>query len=322
MHDVICIGSATRDVFLKSTHFHLDHLPLGSKVTVDELYTASGGAGTNTAVTFSRQGYHTACVAIVGKDMEGSEVIQELNNEGVDTEYLATHDDGRTAYSVILVDPSGERTILGYKGEGQHFDKINILWASLKAPWWYLSSLGGFQGVLTAAVQTAREQNAKIAFNPGGNEIAQGLEHLKPAFAQTDILFVNKDEAALLTGMPLPDWRGALQALKSLTKGIVSISDGHNGVVVMDTEGALYKAEVPNSPVIERTGAGDAYGAGFVAQIMRNDELRMKNDESIIKAIQFATANASSVVGKYGAKEGILKKDNWGPWPLVEVKKI
>ncbi len=321
MYDIIAIGSATHDVFLKSSHFKVDHLPLGSKVTVDELYTASGGAGTNTAVTFARQGYHTACVAVVGADMEGKEVIEELKREGVDTEYLAVHEDGRTAYSVILVDPSGERTILGYKGEGQHFDKINIPWAQLKAKWWYLSSLGGFQGVLTAAVQTARDQGAKIAFNPGGNELAHGMEFLKAVFAQTDILFVNKDEAAQLTGKPLSDWRGVLEALKIRTKGIVSISDGHHGVVVMDSAGIVYKAEVPDSPVIERTGAGDAFASGFVSQILRNDKIQMTNEEKIVKAIQFGTANASSVVTKFGAKEGILRKDNWGPWPLVEVVK-
>lgn len=78
---------------------------------------------------------------------------------------------------------------------------------------------------------------------------------------------------------------------------------------------------MPDSPIVERTGAGDAFSSGFVAQIaQRTTTNRQPSTEDIIKAIQFATANASSVVTKIGAKEGILKKDDWGPWPLVKVE--
>jgi len=65
---------------------------------------------------------------------------------------------------------------------------------------------------------------------------------------------------------------------------------------------------------MERTGAGDGFGSGFVCEYVRSGD--------IVKAIQFATANASSVVTMYGAKAGILKKDDWGPWPLVDVHPV
>ncbi len=314
MLDIITIGSATHDVFLSSKHFQVDHLPLGSKIEIEEFHNASGGAGTNTAVTFARQGHMVACIGVVGDDLEGKEIERDLANEGVSIEYLLKHNDAHTAYSVILVDPSGERTILGYKGEGQHFSKVNIPWAKMQAHWFYLSSLGGDLSILTAAVQAARGCGAKIAFNPGTKELAHGLEGLKVAFEQTDILFLNRDEGAALTGVALHDWEGIAKALKAVTKGVVSVSDGHKGVLVVDAEGALYQAGVPDSPVIERTGAGDAFGSGFVAEYMKSN--------TIEKAIQFGTANASSVVTKYGAKEGILKKDNNGPWPLVDVKRL
>ena len=81
------------------------------------------------------------------------------------------------------------------------------------------------------------------------------------------------------------------------------VSDGKN----------VYRAGVPDSPVVERTGAGDASCSGFIAEYIRSGNIE--------KAIQFATANASSVVTQYGAKAGILKNGDWGPWPLVEVIK-
>ena len=92
------------------------------------------------------------------------------------------------------------------------------------------------------------------------------------------------------------------------------VTDGPNGAMVKDTEGKIYYAGVPNSPVVERTGAGDAWSSGFVSEFFRGGNIE--------KAIQFGTANASSVVTKFGAKEGILKKGDWGPWPLVKVEKL
>ena len=89
------------------------------------------------------------------------------------------------------------------------------------------------------------------------------------------------------------------------------MNKGPKGVVVHH-EGTLYRAGVPDSPVVERTGAGDSFGSGFVSGYI-------KSDGNIEKAIQLATANASSVVTEFGATGGILKGGDMGPWPLVEV---
>ena len=109
-----------------------------------------------------------------------------------------------------------------------------------------------------------------------------------------------------------------LNGLQKVVNGVVVVTDGHNGVRVRlkDRE---FRAGVPDSPVVERTGAGDAFGSGFVSEYIRQMEAGSGEPEAVMKAVQFATANASSVVTKYGGKAGILKKGDWGPWPLVEV---
>src|SRR3989344_2988917 len=133
MYDIVSIGSATRDIFINADCFRsLDMaefstgkalcFPLGSKIEIKKIVFTSGGGGTNAAVTFARQGLSTACVGVVGNDLNGQEVVNELSKEGVEIKYFQKHNDDYTAYSVILVDSSGERTILSYKGEGQHFD--------------------------------------------------------------------------------------------------------------------------------------------------------------------------------------------------------
>ncbi len=63
---------------------------------------------------------------------------------------------------------------------------------------------------------------------------------------------------------------------------------------------------------MDRTGAGDAFGSAFVAVIIRGG--------TIEEAIQLGTANATSTVQQIGAKNGLLKKGNWGPWEKVQVE--
>src|SRR3989344_2038407 len=131
MYDIISIGSATRDVLIESEGFaeHGEGLcfPLGAKIAINKMVLTTGGGGTNYAVTFARQGLKTACIGVVGQDANGAEILRELNGEGVDVGMFQKHDDDLTAYSVILVHSKGERTILSYKGEGQHFHPTSLL---------------------------------------------------------------------------------------------------------------------------------------------------------------------------------------------------
>ncbi len=322
MFDVITIGSSTRDVLIKSDDFKVvedkasetgleECLPLGAKIEVKEIVFTTGGGGSNTAVTFARQGFATACIGVVGNGPNGQEVLNDLIKEGVETKFFQNRTNDRTAYSVILVHSSGERTILSYKGEGQNFDVGKIPLNELQAQWFYIDSIGGHYDLLEAVVNHAVKNNIKIAMNPGTKEIMQGLEKLKPILEHVDIYITNKEEAEELVGKG--EWEEVTDKLKEHIPGIVIVSDGHSGVRVVDSDKNHYEASVPDSPVIERTGAGDAFGSGFVCEYIRSGD--------VSKAIQFATANASSVVTQFGAKAGILKKDDWGPWPLVEITK-
>jgi sugar/nucleoside kinase (ribokinase family) len=319
MLDIITIGSATRDVFLKSEGVelrkHADSptgveqcFPLGTKIPIKEIVFTTGGGATNAAVTFSKQGLKTGCVGVVGDDFNGKEIIKELKRERVKP-FFVVHKNGFTDYSVILVHPNAERTILSYKGEGQHLEAEKIYWRKLKAKWFFLNSLGGNKGLADKIFEYAASRNFKIAFNPGGKELGLGLEILKPYLAETDIFSVNKEEGEELLNQKSAE--GILRELSELVKGIVVLTLGPDGVLVSDKKN-IYKAGTPDSPKIERTGAGDAFVSGFISRYILSGD--------IIKSIQFATANASSVVAQYGPKAGILKKDDFGPWPLVEVK--
>ena len=332
MYDIISIGSATRDVFFSADElkkFKMDEFPtgeaiclgLGSKIEMKKIVLTSGGGGTNAAVTFSRQGLKTACIGVVSTDSNGNDLLDELNKEGVDTQYFQKHNDDHTAYSVILVHPGGERTILSYKGEGQHFNASKLDFSGIKAKWMFLDSLGGHFDVLEKSVNWAVENGVKLVTNPGGKELAHGSEKLRPLLKNFAIVIMNQEEAAGLSGIDYKNEKEIFKFMDEVIGGIFVMTKGPEGVVVSDGKN-IYSAGVPDSPVVERTGAGDAFSSGFVVEYIRQTEHgTMNNEQAIPKAIQFATANASSVVTLYGAKAGILKKNDWGPWKLIDVKK-
>lgn len=321
MYDIIVVGSSTRDVFfaneagsvIKNPDFPTGQavcFGLGSKIEMKKLVFATGGGGANAAVTFARQGLGTACIGVIGNDFNGQDLLNALQKEGVDTSYFQKHDDDFTAYSVILVNPDAERTILSYKGEGQHFSAEKIPFDQLKSKWAYLDSLGGHFDLLEKSVNWAVANGVKLATNPGGKELAHGLDKLRPLLKNFSVVMMNQEEAAGLVGIDYKDEPAIFKAMDDLIDGVFVMTKGPAGVVVSDGKN-VYRAGVPDSPVVERTGAGDAFNSGFVSEYIRSGD--------ITKAIQFATANASSVVTAYGAVAGILKAGDWGPWELVPV---
>ena len=323
MYDVITIGSATRDVFLITDQYRVISSPdfssgqgiclgLGSKLNVDKLVFTCGGGGANAAVTFARQGFKTASIGVVGNDLNGIELIHALEKEGINTSHFQQHSHDFTGYSAILVGPKGERTILSYKGEGHHFDANSVPFEELEAEWLYLDSLGGNYELLERAVNWAVKNGVHLATNPGVRELQHGREKLAPLLRNFKIVAMNQEEAALLTGIDFNKENELFKALNDLVDGVVIMTQGERGVMVSDGE-KTYRAGIPKeAPQVERTGAGDAFNSAFVAQYARTPD-------DIQKCIQLGIANATSVVSQYGAMAGILKKDDHGAWPPVEI---
>ncbi|TSD02464.1 MAG: ribokinase family sugar kinase [Parcubacteria group bacterium Athens0714_24] len=323
MYDVLVIGSATRDGFFKSEDFKTREsknsstgkemfLPLGAKIAIPDVVFTTGGGGTNASVTFARQGFKTACISRVGDDISGGEVKKEMVREVI-TDLIQVDEKYKTAYSVILSTPEGERTILEYRGASDYLSEKGIDWQNLKSQWLYLDSLADNENLLAEALMWAKENGVKVAYNPGKKEIAWG-NGLHKYLNDVDIFIVNEDEAAAVLEIKYEKEKETeiFDELDKIVKGIVVMSKGPRGVAVSDGK-KIYTAGVPDSPVVERTGAGDAFGSGFVSGYI-------ESGGNVEHAIQLGTANATSVVLYFGAKKGILKKGDWGKYDKVEVK--
>lgn len=217
MFDVICVGGATQDVFVRTDLSHVIRIKdveseqaylaykYGSKINVDHIAFEVGGGSANTAVSFRRQGLHAAALAQIGLDEAGDQVRQHLRKEGVSTALLTVSEEHTTGYSVILSSFEGERTVLTYRGANNTMHPDMVPWDRLaNTEWLYISSLSGdSNSILDPIADFARDKGIKIACNPGLTQIKRGLASLKPIIEVVDILVMNKEEASMLTQLPL-----------------------------------------------------------------------------------------------------------------------
>ena len=130
--DIITVGSATLDIFLRSSEFKIrgkgkEKLVLeGGKLEVEKTLMSSGGGGTNTATGFSRLGFKTACVARLGDDLTGKWLASELAKEKFTKKYLRRIKGEVTDSSIILLSPTGKRVILVSRG-GTRVDEERLI---------------------------------------------------------------------------------------------------------------------------------------------------------------------------------------------------
>lgn len=333
MYDIITFGSATHDIFMSSKKLKIAKgeqfdtkeglcVSLGSKIEMDDFFFAMGGTGANTAATFARQGLKTSYCGIIGKDCAGQGVKNEFSKHGVLLDLLKESNKHPTAFSVIISLPKIGRSILKKLGACHYMTEKDIDFNKLKkTKWIYLGSLSGqAYKIVEPVINFASRNKIKIAANPvGTSQLSIGLKNLISFLNKMDILIVNQEEASRITKIDYKDEKKVFKKLDQMVDGIVVVTKGPKGVTVSDgrakSDGKyLYSAGIPKSGLVDRTGAGDSFASAFVAGWI--------DKKDISHAIQLGTANATSVLQKFGATNGLLKKGEWGKWKKVEVKKI
>ncbi|OGG42058.1 hypothetical protein A3A21_03460 [Candidatus Jorgensenbacteria bacterium RIFCSPLOWO2_01_FULL_45_25b] len=319
MFDVITIGTATRDVFLTSGEFrvlkdpeHLEKLgfptaeaecfALGGKVEVESPFFTTGGGALNAAVTFSRAGLKTGAVFKIGKDEIGRDLLSDIKKENVLS--IPAYDKSLcTAYSTIILNKTGERTVLVYRGASNSLEKRDVPLSKLRAKWAYVVSGYTSLSLMEQVFSSLKKQGASIALSPSKHYAQLGHQKLKAVLRYVDLLIMNREEAAAFTREEYNREKKIFKKFDEIVRGIAIMTDGERGAYVSDGR-YLYRSGVfKEKKLVDRTGAGDAFGSGFVAGLIE------KNDISY--ALRFATANATSVVEHIGAQAGILKKKDF-----------
>lgn len=323
MFDIITFGSATQDIYLRSKKFQPVSkkifitgrgicLNLGSKIEVEDIFFFSGGGGTNTAATFSRQGFRVAYCGMLGNDCFGNSIIKELKELKIDISFIKKTENKLTNLSVFLTYPGKERTILVYRGASDILLKKDIPWGKIKKTRWiYLAPFSGeLAGLTGELVNFAKKNKIKVALNPGYSQLTLPPKILEKILNRVDVLILNREEASLLAKIPYRKEKEIFQKIDKLCPGIVIMTKGKEGAVVSDGK-YLYRAKSLGLKFVDGTGAGDAFGSGFISGLIQ------KNNISF--AIQLAMANSGRAITEWGAKEGLLKKGQ--KWQKVKIVK-
>ena len=303
--DVLAIGDPTIDTFVR---IHDAHLALtvdperkelcidyAEKVPVDELHRTPAGNSVNAAFAAARLGLRTAIYGVTGDDFDGRWIRQELADASIDISLMGCDHKQSTNASTALVF-RGERTLFVW-----HQPRSYRLPRLPETAWIYATSVGPrgpAVGRLHAALvrELERQPQIRLAFSPGTHQLRMGARALAPLLSASEILFLNRREAAELTGHVDAEPKQLLAALHSLGPQVAVMTDGAHGSYGFD--GRRYiRTGIFKLPVIDRTGAGDAYAATVVSALQLGLDLGT--------AMAWGTAQAAFVVSAVGASRGL-----------------
>ncbi|MDI3473909.1 MAG: ribokinase [Candidatus Woesearchaeota archaeon] len=310
-YDVVVVGGATTDVFVdtdvaeiklnrKGKNEEFIAYPVGSKIEIKKILFSTGGGGTNSAAGFSKLGLRTGFIGAIGNDENGSKVLDELKKRNID--FLGTISKKHpTGYSVILDSVGHDRTILTFRGANDHFSYTKNLFEQIKTNWVHLSSLSGESiESLKKIANYCRKNNIPYSYNISTYIAQKGIEHVKDILTGCSVFILNKEEAGYLLNLKDTNEKDMLKSLKELLglKAVV-ITDGPRGIFALKDKYYRIKAHKVN--VVEATGAGDSFCAGFVSGLIK------KMDFSY--ALKIGLVNSESVIQTKGAKNGLLSMD-------------
>jgi sugar/nucleoside kinase (ribokinase family) len=309
-YDIVSIGDTTIDSFIEleeaSVNCDVNHadcqlcLSFANKIPYANLTVQPAGNSTNNAVGSARLGMKNAFIASVGDDEQGKSIISELKREGIDTQFIKINKGVNTNSHFVLV-YRGERTIL------IKHNKFNYqLPENLSTKWIYFSSMAqGTEDFHKKFEQfLGKNPNIKLSFNPGTFQMRMGNK-IKGIYARCELLFLNREEAQLVTGIHDRDIKKLMAGMHKMGAKIAIITDGREGAYASDGHSVWFLGSYPG-PRIEATGAGDAFGTAFTAAQFYGKTVQ----ESMI----WGTVNGGNVVLHVGPHKGLQTKSQIESW--------
>lgn len=312
-YDVIAIGNAIVDVMATCTDELIEEFGMarGAMTLVDarqaaELYDAmgpareiSGGSAANTLAGLSALGAQCAFVGQVADDQLGAVFAHDIRAAGIDFDTPPRPGEPSTARCLIFVTPDGQRTMHTFLGASQYLpasalDEEAIGGASLLFLEGYLWDPEEPRAAMRRAIETARAAGRTVSFTLAdvflierhGDDfralIADGM---------IDILFANEAELKAITGEA--DFEAGIAQLAPQVPVLVVTRSEQGAVAVSGGERAQVAAE-PVEEVVDTTGAGDLFAAGFLFGHVRGQDLQT--------CLRIGAVAAAEVISHYGAR--------------------
>ncbi|WP_144097139.1 adenosine kinase [Croceicoccus sediminis] len=318
--DVLAIGNAIVDVispcedaFLQAEGLDKGAMALVDTARAEELYAhmgpareISGGSAANTCAGLAALGSRTAFIGQVADDQLGAVFAHDIRAAGIHYEVAPRAGDPPTARCLVLVTPDGQRTMNTFLGASQHLPASAVdadLIASAKVLYLegYLWDPDDPRAAMKGAIEAARKAGRQVAFTLSdaflldrhGDDFRKLIDD-----GLIDILFANEVELMGLTGAA--DFEAGLAALAPKLPVLVATRSEKGAVAVAGAD----RAEVPAEPVakvVDTTGAGDSFAAGFLHGHVSGAPLA--------DCLTMGAVAAAEVIGHYGARpEADLKE--------------
>ena len=312
-YDVIAIGNAVVDVIAACPEDLITELDLnrGGMTLIDEaqadaLYAAmpparelSGGSAANTLAGLATLGLQCAFIGQVADDQLGKVFRHDMRATGIDFDTAARDGEPATGRVLIFVTPDGERTMNTFLGAGQFLpasalDEALIASGAILYLEGYLWDPEEPRRAMRRAIEVARGAGRKVAFTASesfvidrhGDDFRAMIED-----GVIDILFVNEHELATLTGED--DFEAGITQLAGKVPVLVA-TRGENGAIAVADGVRAQVAAQPVDKVVDTTGAGDQFAAGFLSGHAKGEPL-----EACLKRGAIA---AAEVISHYGPR--------------------
>lgn len=230
-----------------------------------------GGSAANTVVGLARLGNKVGFVGKIGSDREGKMLLESFLTENVDTRGVIVSKNDLTGNVIGFVDDAGERALYVDAGANDTFcleeiDKDYVI----NAKFLHITSFVGEKPFHAQNKILQSLPDIMVSFDPGELYARKGLQKLRPILRRSFIIFPNEHELRLLTGKGYEE--GSKTLLKEGAK-IVAVKLGERGCYITDgKEGILIEAI--KVKIIDTTGAGDAFCAGFLHGLLLGRDLR------------------------------------------------
>jgi sugar/nucleoside kinase (ribokinase family) len=269
-----------------------DKINYGSD-TPSKISTHGGGAAGNVASWLTRTDARATIVGHVGDDAAGAALTSEFDALGVRHNNLMV-DKGSSGVVVVLVDPTGERTMFPDNGanSGLHIgdlpdlSEFNAVYLSGYSPLDPLSRPGVLE-----MIAKVKQAGLPLYFDPAsvGGMMEVPLEEVKSWIRLMDVLLLNEEEAMYLTG--LSDAEAAIEVLLEDCE-VVVIKRGSHGAIGKARGSILVSVAALPTEVVDTTGAGDSFAAGFIAHYALT-----KNMQHALEAGAAVAARCVAIVG-------------------------
>ncbi len=314
--NILCIGDIISDDFIDMTMSHIKvskddegyewaAMELGGKIPYDNATRVDAvECSPNAAVSMSRLGLDVSLMSWIGDDSIGGDMITYLKGENVNTDSMVVEAGKKSNFHYVLR-YGADRTKL------QKFEDYSYQWQepTNKPDWLYLGVLGDNTWPLHESIMEYLEANpeTKLAFQPGMHHLAWGAEKLAKFYKHANIVILNREEAAQVTGKDRGDINVLLESMHELGVNTAVVTDGPAGAYASDGTESLFMPNYPDiAPPYDRTGAGDAFASTIVAALARG--------KSLTEALMWAPINSMNVVQKLGAQAGLQTEAEIKSW--------